>query len=926
MREGDCESNGQEGQEGVLLLVDKDGQIQAGEGGAGGLFGREPSTLVGLSLAELLGEECAAWWKEMQGREWRATDPPATWTGRILSPEGSEVQVEIEWKPLVGAASMGGLLQLRFPNPELSKLRRDSQASLPSGLSCSSCCLFVNAPYAVARHRLLYDANDRPSDYLFLEVNPAFERLTGWESSKVIGKTVRDLMGDAAAPWIQRYGEVVASGRHATFQDFAQRLNRWYYVVAYPTGGDEFIVAFDDVTERVQLAHERELLTKRLEHVLDTTPTVITVLERQRDEFVPVWVSPNVEILFGYTPEEALVPEFWIHAIEPEDRERVLRQTEQVFRKGENWMEYRMRTKWGRLVWVQDYSRVTRYENGEPQEVIVSWTDITRRVLDAQELEENLRELRAILTTAQELATSLNPQQVAESIVRLCVEVLGARLAWLGIAEPSGYVRPLAWLPAESKYLQSIRVRHDQQPKVQGATGRAIRSGRVQLTEDVFTDPRFSPWRKQAIEAGFCTSAAFPLTSRGQTFGALNVYSDQAGFFSARRLEVFQTFAHLAAAALQNAFLYETAQERLARLEALHSIDIAMADRVSLATPLEELLKQLRDRLGVDVALLFTYDPERHELLCTAYYGANSPPTQPIVKLGHYFAGTAAAQQRRVVVENVPEALDRFFDANWVRAEKLQWGCAVPLLRGTELLGVMEIFQRRPFQPDPEWFAFLEMLAGQAAIAVDLAKQAHEAEAAAIALRDAYDATIEGWSRAIDLRDHETKGHSQRVADLTVRLAWAVGVEPEQIIHIRRGALLHDVGKLGVPDAILRKPGPLTPEEWEIMRKHPQYAMDMLGEIEFLRPALEIPYCHHEKWDGSGYPRGLKGEEIPLSARLFAVVDVWDALASDRPYRAAWPHDWIVEYIREQSGKHFDPKVVEVFLEMIQKLSLRNHR
>ncbi|GIX45127.1 MAG: hypothetical protein KatS3mg130_1535 [Candidatus Sumerlaea sp.] len=218
------------------------------------------------------------------------------------------------------------------------------------------------------------------------------------------------------------------------------------------------------------------------------------------------------------------------------------------------------------------------------------------------------------------------------------------------------------------------------------------------------------------------------------------------------------------------------------------------------------------------------------------------------------------------------------------------------------------------------------MLAGQAAIAVDLAKQAHEAEAAAIALRDAYDATIEGWSRAIDLRDHETKGHSQRVADLTVRLAWAVGVEPEQIIHIRRGALLHDVGKLGVPDAILRKPGPLTPEEWEIMRKHPQYAMDMLGEIEFLRPALEIPYCHHEKWDGTGYPRGLKGEEIPLSARLFAVVDVWDALASDRPYRAAWPHDWIVEYIREQSGKHFDPKVVEVFLEMIQKLSLRNHR
>ncbi|GIX45124.1 MAG: hypothetical protein KatS3mg130_1532 [Candidatus Sumerlaea sp.] len=182
----------------------------------------------------------------------------------FLSPEGGEVQFEVEWRPLVGAGSVGGLLRLRLSNPELSKLSHDSQASRPSGLSCSSCCLFANAPYAVARHRLLYDANDRPCDYLFLEVNPAFEKLTGWESSKVIGKTVRELMGDAAAPWIERYGEVVVSGRHATFEDFAQGLNRWYYVVAYPMGGDEFVVAFEDITERVQLTHERELLTKTL--------------------------------------------------------------------------------------------------------------------------------------------------------------------------------------------------------------------------------------------------------------------------------------------------------------------------------------------------------------------------------------------------------------------------------------------------------------------------------------------------------------------------------------------------------------------------------------------------------------------------------------------------------------------------------------
>jgi putative two-component system response regulator len=181
----------------------------------------------------------------------------------------------------------------------------------------------------------------------------------------------------------------------------------------------------------------------------------------------------------------------------------------------------------------------------------------------------------------------------------------------------------------------------------------------------------------------------------------------------------------------------------------------------------------------------------------------------------------------------------------------------------------------------------------------------------------AYDETIEGWSRAMDLRDKETEGHSQRVTDLTTQLASAFGMSKEEIIHVRRGALLHDMGKLGIPDAILLKPGKLTDEEWEFMRRHPQLAFEMLNPIEYLRPAMDIPYCHHEKWDGTGYPRGLKGDQIPLAARLFAVVDVWDALTSDRPYRPAWSQEKVLEYLREQSGKHFDPQVLTAFLEMI---------
>jgi putative two-component system response regulator len=184
-------------------------------------------------------------------------------------------------------------------------------------------------------------------------------------------------------------------------------------------------------------------------------------------------------------------------------------------------------------------------------------------------------------------------------------------------------------------------------------------------------------------------------------------------------------------------------------------------------------------------------------------------------------------------------------------------------------------------------------------------------------LLDAYDATIVGWSRAMDLRDKETEGHTQRVTQLALELAEAYGLRGEPLTHIRRGALLHDIGKLGIPDHILLKPSSLDESEWEFMRQHPQLAYDMLFPIAYLHPALDIPYCHHEKWDGTGYPRGLKGEDIPLPARLFAVVDVWDALTSDRPYRPAWSAEKALAYIREQSGKHFDPEIVDLFHRMM---------
>ncbi len=242
-----------------------------------------------------------------------------------------------------------------------------------------------------------------------------------------------------------------------------------------------------------------------------------------------------------------------------------------------------------------------------------------------------------------------------------------------------------------------------------------------------------------------------------------------------------------------------------------------------------------------------------------------------------------------------------------------------PLIAKGKLLGGLEIYHRAPLIMKTEWLKFLETLAGQTAIAIDNASLFAELQRSNADLTQAYDTTLKGWSAALDLRDKETEGHTERVTEMTIHLAERMGVGSQELIQIRRGALLHDIGKMGIPDRILLKPDPLTDDEWVIMHMHPTYAFQMLEPITYLGSALDIPYCHHEKWDGTGYPQGLKGEEIPLAARIFSIVDVYDALTSNRPYRTAWPKDKALHHIRELSGTHFDPQVVVAFLEMMTK-------
>ncbi|AZT89510.1 diguanylate cyclase [Caldicellulosiruptor changbaiensis] len=359
------------------------------------------------------------------------------------------------------------------------------------------------------------------------------------------------------------------------------------------------------------------------------------------------------------------------------------------------------------------------------------------------------------------------------------------------------------------------------------------------------------------------------------------------GFFDAENIQLFQTFAHQAAAALENANLYEKSTRRLQHIQALRKIDMAINGsidpRVASTVALQETIKEL----NVDAAAIFRLNPYIQKLEFVAGYGFYTDTIEEIsLSSKKSFAGRAVLERKTIYIPDI-EKEDEDIAKDLFRVEGFKAYCVVPLIAKGRVLGVLEVFMRNPRIVNNEWREFLETLAGQIAIAIDNAELFNNLQRSNIELLKAYDETIEALSYALDLKDKETEGHSQRVTELTLSIAKEIGIPEEQLIHIKRGALLHDIGKMGIPDSILLKPGKLSDEEWEIMKMHPVYAYQMLSHIEYLRPALDIPYCHHEKWDGSGYPRGLKGKEIPLAARIFAIVDVFDALTNDRPYRKA---------------------------------------
>lgn len=520
------------------------------------------------------------------------------------------------------------------------------------------------------------------------------------------------------------------------------------------------------------------------------------------------------------------------------------------------------------------------------------------------------RELEAIAAVNSTLRTTKTLDELLARLLDQALTLVKGEAGSIWLYDPAtGRV--------ELKLQQGWSHEHTTYKAGEGIPGMVIRLGKAMIAREFHSDPQVPQEDRDRLPKGM-GGACIPLHAEENIVGVMFVNVMLPRELTPGEIRILNVLAEIGGNAIHRTYLHEQTIKRLERLAALRAIDVAISNILDLQVTLKILLNEVVRQLRVDAACVLLIQTASNKLEYVSGQGFHTRTIEATnLRLGEGNAGRAALERRRVEISDLTNSGSRFTRHQLVVDEQFVSYYAVPLITKGEVKGVLEVFHRSRLNPDREWLDFLETLGGQTAIAVENSMLFQGLQRSNFELAMAYDATIEGWSRALDLRDRETEGHTQRVTDMTLRLARKMGLSDDRLVAIRRGSLLHDIGKMGVPDYILHKPEPLSDEEQEIMRQHPRLAYNMLEPIAYLRDALDIPYCHHEKWDGTGYPRGLANLQIPLEARLFMIVDVWDALTSDRPYRKGWPPEKALEYIRAETGKHFDPDLVEIFLQEI---------
>jgi PAS domain S-box-containing protein len=539
--------------------------------------------------------------------------------------------------------------------------------------------------------------------------------------------------------------------------------------------------------------------------------------------------------------------------------------------------------------------------------------EITSRKQNEIELQQRLNELEA----ANKISKKLRSLETMEDLSRILLE---ETLATVGSGDGAIWMyddHQQVLHPITSKgwfnKLLPVDVGIDE-----GITGHVFKTGFPYISEDYKTDKILSQIQSSFIPEGY-GGASIPIITNEKVIGVLTVSVPFSRKIRDADVKILNLLAEIAGNAIYRSELHQQTKLQINRLKSLHSIDQAIMTTSDPEHLYAILLEQVMASLEVDAADILLLNTITNRLEFKAGIGFHSN----IIKDFSDCIGDGSS--RRAFIEKRVVELDTVALISQEPCEKVKFHqkegfishYSIPIIVNDFPQGVLNVYLRKLTSITPDWTDHFTTLGAQVSIAIHKLNSEKEIQRSRHELEQAYVATLEGWSKALDLRDEETEGHTERVVALIDHFAKHMHLQENEIVQIHRGAILHDIGKMGVPDSILHKTAPLTSEDWDIIKKHPVYAYEMLLPITYLKPALDIPYCHHENWDGSGYPRGLNGEEIPFCARLFALVDVFDALTSNRVYRKAWSKENALMYIKEQSGIKFDPDLVPHFLEML---------
>ncbi|MDP3305870.1 MAG: GAF domain-containing protein [Erysipelotrichaceae bacterium] len=762
-----------------------------------------------------------------------------------------------------------------------------------------------------AYHQIVKNSTGDPVDYIFLDVNQVFEDITGLSKDEILNKKATEVLPGIEKygfDWICKYGEVASTGKPVRFENYSNYLNRWYEVSAYSLEQDFFIAIFRDITRQKRADETLAISEMRYRRLFESAKDGILILDANTGQIIDA--NPFIVNLLGYADNEMLGKMIWeigtFKDVIANLQNFIELQKEEFIR----YEDLPLQSQNGKQVSVEFISNV--YTEGNNKVIQCNIRDITERKVVEELTRKRLSELEAIYTISAALRTANTLDEMLTLLLNEILRVLdtsaGAICLYNCTNEQLQFTTTQGWFRGlDNAFLKSV----------DSIVGKVFTSKEALIFEDYSVDASLKYIGKIPEKWG---GVCVPLKADQDVVGTLLVSVVQPRVITSQELKLLTSLAEIASTAIHRIRLFDKNIRHIEQLQALRNIDMAISGNLDLRVTYRVILDEVARLLNVDAAAILRINSHTGLLKYEAWRGFRHTSTAKLnLSIGEGLAGQAALSRKTVQAASRSDFQNDLVQGPHLEKEEAEIYYAIPLINKGRIEGVLEIFHREPLNESEEWLEFLETLAGQTALAIDNAELVHNLANTNFKLIQSYDNTIKGWAHALDLRDKETEDHSQRVMEMTIGIAQKMGMNEEELAHVRRGALLHDIGKMGIPDAILLKPGPLTEEEWKVMRMHPVYAFEMLSSIEYLRHALDIPYCHHEKWDGTGYPRGLKNEEIPLAARIFAIVDVYDALTSDRPYRKAWSKETALEYIRMESGVHFDPKLVDMFFKELQK-------